>query len=870
MAAVPEYRRQLQLRPVNQQEVRVGTSPDTFGAQVGRAAETVGAGLFRAADALDFRAQLTDDASAREAFNKYRYAQREALSAPESGLLNQTGGNATGVPETGEARLAALRERYGEGLTPRARRKYDELTNELLDQAHGSLLTHASNETRNYIVNQRTSTIEGYVEDAAKNWDSTDVFERNLALALQEQTQLAALQGWDAATQKQSAETLISKAFRQRIVMAAADDPIAAAKLLEDAREVLTAEDENALDTGLEAMVLEAQASQFTQSFIRRTQPVYGGATRSGVEFRGVPAVDRPDDNVTISFDAEIPGQPVVDVITSAAEATFGAGTRVALSSGVRHGENDPSGRHRTGAAADVTIYRPDGTVVKATDPDAADFARAAAAQGALGIGFGAEYMGGTEFHIDMVVPRGKQWHYWASGAAAIGTSLVAIMERAASAALEGTPFPDSAVNRGLVVQLGAGLGLTIIDAAQNRPTVPAEYLMTPEFMAANPSFAGMTMGEMYDAIAAATGDDPSTQMGAAYFDAGAAYDAALAIEDQKLRDEVLKSIDTMATLQNRARTEGRGQAQDAAWEEYVRTGRTSFSMDERAAMGQSGWTSFQEAVRNDQRGVDVTNPDTWEMLTRLASSNPNAFAELSLTQHYASLSRADRQHFIAVQEAARAELKGQALKVEQGRNAINFDAVYEAADEVYLALADPTSPAKMSGEQRRLRLDFQHELTALVQDFYDRENREPNTREVREMAAVKLLPVEFSTPGRFFTGAGFDGVNEKGSGFLFEAAKRTENFRVAVTYDSIPIADRTRIASQLMQATGELPTQDQITTAYEQQRMMAVGLPPVVAFSEIPPDFVEVARKEFPGIADDAIVEHYQLFLMSQYTGEP
>lgn len=874
MAAVPEYQRRLQLRPANQQEVRVSTSANTFGGQVGAALQTAGQGAFDAAAAIDYKDQLTADAEAREAFSAYRYDQREAMRAPETGFLNQTGGNAVGIQTTAEERLRGLRDTHGEGLSPRALQRYGEMVDGLQDQAHASILGHASGETRNYVVNQRTSTIEGYVEEAATNWDNPELFERNLELAVAEQGELAGLQGWDPATRERSNETLISGAYRQRIVLAASDDPIAAQAILEASRDFLTAEDEHALDTGLEDLVREAQASNFTQQFIRRGQPIVGGVAggdRSNARFD---AQDRPDDGVEVAFAMgparpNRPNQEVVDVVATAAEATFGAGTRVVVTSGAENdGHQHGSDRHLTGMAADIAIYRPDGTQVRATDADAAQFARAAAMSGALGLGFGEGYMGGDHFHVDLVVPGGGQAHTWGRQGAAMRPELTALMDRGAALALESTPYENSPMHRGLVSQFGIDVATTMIGAAENTPYISAEVALPPEVLAANPSFAGMTIGEVYDTVATAIGDDPAARTGRAHFDAQAAYEAALAIEDPALRAEVLRSIDTMATLQDRARTEGRRGAQEEAWNEYVATGRTDFPIAMRQAMGQSGWTSFQQAVRNDQQGIDRTDPDTWELLTRMASSNPQAFADLNLTAHYANLSRSDRERFIVTQETVRAELQGRQLEVAEGRNTIDFDTAYRAADEVYRAMVEETAPAQMNQEQRLRRMQFQQQLTSMVQDFYDRESRDPNTREVREMAATLALPIEYYRPNAGFVGGGFDGVNELGSGQLFEAANRESDvrYRVEVSYDDIPIADRTRIAAQLMQANGgTMPVEGDIVEAYEQQQLISAGLPPNVEIGAVPEWLIEIERSGNPDITDDELVELYQLFLLSQ-----
>lgn len=115
------------------------------------------------------------------------------------------------------------------------------------------------------------------------------------------------------------------------------------------------------------------------------------------------------------------PNQPVLDVIGKTAEDVFGAGAKVIVTSGQegpdrkQHGSN----RHKTGNAADIKIVRPDGSVVKASDADMAAFAKQAATNGATGIGFGDEYMGGQHIHVDLVKPGSGQSTVWASGAKA-------------------------------------------------------------------------------------------------------------------------------------------------------------------------------------------------------------------------------------------------------------------------------------------------------------------------------------------------------------------------------------------------------------------------------------------------------------------
>lgn len=97
------------------------------------------------------------------------------------------------------------------------------------------------------------------------------------------------------------------------------------------------------------------------------------------------------------------PNDQILAALDAAAVKTFGPGTRLVIFSGQegdlpQHGSN----RHKTGLAADLKVFRPDGTLVRLKDNDAKNFAQNALGAGVLGIGAGEGYMGDA-FHMDMV-----------------------------------------------------------------------------------------------------------------------------------------------------------------------------------------------------------------------------------------------------------------------------------------------------------------------------------------------------------------------------------------------------------------------------------------------------------------------------------
>ena len=127
------------------------------------------------------------------------------------------------------------------------------------------------------------------------------------------------------------------------------------------------------------------------------------------------------------------PKAALLQTLDVAASSAFGPGAKVVVYSGQENeGGQHGSNRHKTGLAADIRVYRPDGSLVKLNDKDAGTFAMAAAKAGAVGIGAGSEYMGDA-FHIDMF-PKEKyskgQGHVWGSFAKTYQDQLLPILAK--------------------------------------------------------------------------------------------------------------------------------------------------------------------------------------------------------------------------------------------------------------------------------------------------------------------------------------------------------------------------------------------------------------------------------------------------------
>lgn len=126
------------------------------------------------------------------------------------------------------------------------------------------------------------------------------------------------------------------------------------------------------------------------------------------------------------------PNESIIGTIARAVGDVLGPDATFTITSG-QEGANLPqygSNRHKTGQAADVAIYDASGNRITAygTPSVMQEIARAAAARGAQGIGFGTDYMGGTHMHIDRVSPGPGQSNTWGNMGRRMRNELVGIM----------------------------------------------------------------------------------------------------------------------------------------------------------------------------------------------------------------------------------------------------------------------------------------------------------------------------------------------------------------------------------------------------------------------------------------------------------
>lgn len=393
------------------------------------------------------------DATLQEQINDLLYNE-------QNGYMYAQGGDAIARRSGLEDQFQALYQQTAEGLSPAARNKADRALRARLESARSTANRHAATSRIGY-MNQAS---EARMSAAL----SAGVYDPS-SLSMQEQAinreigNMADLNGWapeHAAVERQKRYDMLYGGTIDRMM---AVDPQGAARFLAENRDKLSGEMAARLERTLVPLAKEAQGRDLARAALG-DMPAYNH--RTNVEYSMGPS--RP----------YAPDKPILDVIGKSVEDVLGPGARVVVTSGQegdlpQHGSN----RHGTGNAADVAIYRPDGSRVRASDPDALEIAHAAARNGAKGIGFGNEYMGGDHFHIDLVDPGAGQDHVWASGGKANRASIVAEIQRRAanaerygdvSALLEiSDPVVRDAALHEYNLRVGAATGQRKLDRAQ-------------------------------------------------------------------------------------------------------------------------------------------------------------------------------------------------------------------------------------------------------------------------------------------------------------------------------------------------------------------------------------------------------------------
>lgn len=394
---VEGYTANERLTPRNRQQVSVpGATPDAFGASVGRGMQTLAAGVNSVAGALQYVKDQKAAADARFGVDAYRQAARDTMYDPSTGYLNQTGGNALGEARAkAEQELARRRDEIAAGLTPEARKLFDDAASGVTNATLDNTIRHESAQLRDYTMGSFEAAATGALQDAIRNSDDQRKFDAGLHTALEEARQAGELAGMSPEEMARKAEEISSSAHAGRVMAFAQEDPIAAFTYLEAYRGEIDVDTYNKLHSGLEGAYYSAQA----RGWVSENNVTGAGA------YRYAPTSTVPVYRSTIPVDmsgvkGHEPNGQLSGIVASAVETVLGSGARVSVSSAHRPG--DAGSQHADGGAMDFAIYDESGAQLRWDDPRVKQVALVAASMGILGFGAGPKYMGGNNFHFDL------------------------------------------------------------------------------------------------------------------------------------------------------------------------------------------------------------------------------------------------------------------------------------------------------------------------------------------------------------------------------------------------------------------------------------------------------------------------------------
>ena len=373
---------------------------------VGRAVEQLGSATVGVGEVIHER-EATALATERDVMVSDQL--RDMLYNPETGFMSLNGQAAVNAEPQFMEKLDGMKATAMDGLNNTAKRKLEAQLEARLGRARQSADMHTMGERDNWLDGATAARIESAYQDSLVDPAATAA-----ALAtIESETRAKGVRlGWGQEELSGELDKAKSTVFVGQISRIASTDPVLAMQYLRENEGKMRPSDVATLELKLQPEIDLVIGNRIGAAAATGDLPYYNHNT--SIEYDMGPA--RPN----------APNKPVLDVIGKSVEDVLGVGARVVVTSG-QEGDNPQHGsnRHKTGNAADVAIYRPDGTRVAASDPEMVRIAQAAADNGAKGVGFGIEYMGGQHIHIDLVVAGKGQANTWGSGGAAIRDDIV-------------------------------------------------------------------------------------------------------------------------------------------------------------------------------------------------------------------------------------------------------------------------------------------------------------------------------------------------------------------------------------------------------------------------------------------------------------
>lgn len=710
---VQPYQQRVQSRGARQQGLSVQASPQAFGSQIGDAAQSVAEGIGSMTEARVAREELNASNDARKALNEFMEADRHLRLNPEDGYLTQTGSNAIGQRESYNEALRRSREAIGRNLSPAARRQFDERADTIVNRSMESFIGHEADQLRSYTIEQGNALVQGFVDEALTSFDNPQLFEENLAEAIGEFNDMAALQGMSPAAAEEGRRDLTSGVVRAAAMrMAGSDNTNGAQRALDfiDAnRERMTAEDHHELQEVIDPIRIEQEAGRYVERHIR-AQHDYN---REAAQFDDSRRLRRSENVIALSRD-EYAHSLVKNVEAG-------------------HELGSPEALRATNQAADAELGP-------------------SSAQGPY------QFVRGTWLaNVQRAVDQGKLPPAYANMTndqllelrttdQNVNDIVFSVFRQHNRDILERNGLdPADAVNEHFMHWLGEGAGLRALKAD---PNASIEQIIGSTAARQN-NLRGKTVGQVKDWSAQRLGIEPTSMApGASEIDLEGAYDEILQLPAD-VRGEAIRQLDTVLKAQERSNNLRREGAQRDAFERFERgeiEGPQDLSIDQRLQMGRGGVEAFQSFAQNRLQGVQHTDEGVFNNLMDMAAFEQQEFAELDLEYHRPNLTDSDYRQLSQLQRDTRGALLQGQQETEAMLGNLNSAQAFNRVAPIYRDLLeyDPTNPDS-SGYDAEQVSNFRRSLQRRMQEFAVEHGREPGEADLQSMAYELLAPVTVS-----------------------------------------------------------------------------------------------------------------------------
>ncbi len=250
---VPSYTSNVSARARGTTMHRLNINAKQFGSDIGAGLKDLAGGIQDAADAVDARMQIEAEAEAREAMLSYREQVRQGLYNPETGYLNQTGGNAMGEARANtHANLTSARGGIADGLSKRARKIFDRSADALDVSTQDTTIRHEGVQFKNFTLDTFQASAQGYLDEALLHSGNEGKFNMNLDAAEAELRRAGSLAGRPPEQIQLDVDRMRSSGHAGRVTELARQSPIVAMQYLEENKDKISNDHYTSLKDGLE------------------------------------------------------------------------------------------------------------------------------------------------------------------------------------------------------------------------------------------------------------------------------------------------------------------------------------------------------------------------------------------------------------------------------------------------------------------------------------------------------------------------------------------------------------------------------------------------------------------------------------------